>query len=147
MGKRLRTSGQGNSHQSKHRNSSLTLIVLWKWLTRDVPTERKQIGRGTFHQPHRPSSFPSLSPYLAAAIPHSSKELFNICWLHMSAHLRGRTEHLGGKKRKKEKRKEGRGWASVAERGEGPKLKPLELLRTRPVGHSNGWSYWEIGGV
>lgn len=57
----------------------------------------------------------------------------------MSAHLRGRTEHLGGKKRKKEKRKEGRGWASVAERGEGPKLKPL--------GHSNGWSYWEIGGV
>lgn len=52
-----------------------------------------------------------------------------------------------GKKRKKEKRKEGRGWASVAERGEGPKLKPLELLRTRPVGHSNGWSYWEIGGV
>lgn len=130
MGKRLiRTSGQGNSHQSKHRNSSLTLIVLWKWLTRGVPTERKQIGRGTFHQPHRPSSFPSLSPYLAAAIPHSSKELFNICWLHMSAHLRGRTEHLGEKKEKRAG--DGQAWQKGRKEG--------RVLNSSP------WSSWGPG--
>lgn len=148
MGKRLRTSGQGNSHQSKHRNSSLTLIVLWKWLTRDVPTERKQIGRGTFHQPHRPLQFSiAFPPPCRCHTPFLQRVVQHMLVAH-ECPSEGQNGASWGEKKKK--RKEGRGWASVAERqerGEGPKLKPLELLRTRPVGHSNGWSYWEIGGV
>lgn len=59
-------------------------------MTRDVPADRHGEKRK-----HRQTGSPTLRPLSPGVPRRSSKELSDICWLHMSGHVRGRAGNPG----------------------------------------------------